>query len=145
MKLRNQRAYYNPYPTPQLFGKTSPLISSQACLPPMDTRLLVDIFSKSAHFGELLPHFTAFKAAHLFLDMVCKHHNFPRSIVSDSDPIFISKFWQELFNLCGTKLRMSTSYHPETEGQIEVLNCVLEQYLRSFGHKQPATWSAFYL
>lgn len=53
---------------------------------------------------------------------------------------FISAFWRELFRLCGTQLRMSTTYHPQIDGQAEVLNCVLEQYLRSFVHDRPSQW-----
>ncbi|WVZ02845.1 hypothetical protein V8G54_023651 [Vigna mungo] len=54
--------------------------------------MVVDHFSKDAHFGTLPTHFTAFKVARLFMDMVCKHHGIPRSLVSDRDPIFISRF-----------------------------------------------------
>ncbi|MCH82581.1 hypothetical protein A2U01_0003391 [Trifolium medium] len=105
--------------------------------------VVVDRFSKGAHFGALPTGFTAYKVASLFLDMICKHHGLPRSLVSDRDPIFISRFWRELFTLCGTKLRMSTSYHPETDGQTEVLNRILEQYLRSFVHSKPSQWSNY--
>lgn len=105
--------------------------------------VVVDRFSKGAHFGALPTNFTAYKVATLFLDLICKHHGMPRSLVSDRDPIFISRFWQDLFKLCGTKLRMSTAYHPETDGQTEVLNHVLEHYLRSFTHSKPAQWSSF--
>jgi len=105
--------------------------------------VVVDRFSKGAHFGMLPAHFTSFKVAQLFLDMICKHHGFPRSLVSDRDPIFISKFWRELFRLCGTKLRMSTSFHPETDGQTEVLNRVLEQYLRSMVHNKLNDWGKY--
>ncbi|WVZ01111.1 hypothetical protein V8G54_027180 [Vigna mungo] len=92
--------------------------------------VVVDRFSKGAHFGMLPTHFTSFKVAQLFLEM-------------DRDPIFISKFWRELFRLCGTKLRMSTSFHPETDGQTEVLNRVLEQYLRSMVHNKPNEWGKY--
>lgn len=102
--------------------------------------VVVDRFSKGAHFGVLSSNFTAFKVARLFLDLVCKHHGFPKSLVSDRDPIFMSHFWHDLFKLSGTKLRMSTAYHPETDGQTEVINRVLEQYLRTFVHERPSDW-----
>ena len=74
--------------------------------------ILVDRFSKGVHLGALSTQFTAFKVANLFMDTVCKLHGFPRSIISDRDPIFISSFWRELFKMSGTTLRMSTAYHP---------------------------------
>ena len=105
--------------------------------------VVVDRYSKATHFGALPAHYMAYKVAVLFLDTVCKLHGFPRSLISDRDPIFISKFWRELFKLSGTKLRMSTAYHPQTNGQTEVLNKTLEQYLRAYVHRQPAHWFRF--
>jgi len=104
---------------------------------------IVDRFSKGAHFGSLPSHFTTHTVAQLFIDSICKFHGFPRSLISDRDPIFISKFWKELFRLCGTKLRMSTAYHPQIDDQTKVLNRVLEQYLRSFVHQKPTQWDKF--
>lgn len=105
--------------------------------------VVVDRYSKGAHFGALLTHYSAFKVVVLFLDCVCKLHGFPRNIVSDRDPVFVSHFWCELFKLSGTKLRMSTAYHPQTDGQTEVLNRTLEQYLRAYVHNHPSHWFRF--
>lgn len=65
---------------------------------------VVDRFSKAAHFGVLPTQHTAHKVSSLFMEMVCKHHGFPRSLVSDKDALFLSHFWKELFWLSGTKL-----------------------------------------
>lgn len=92
----------------------------------------MDCWKLENHLDALFPHFTAHKVALVFFYIVYKLHGMPRSIVSDRDPLFIRKLWCELFLLCVTKLRMSTTYHPETGGQIEVFNRVFEQYLHSF-------------
>ncbi|MCI21501.1 protein FAR1-RELATED SEQUENCE 5-like, partial [Trifolium medium] len=88
--------------------------------------VVVDRFSKGIHLGALPTGFTAYKVADLFIAMVCKHHGIPRSIVSYRDHIFISRFWTELFKHSGTLLRMSSSYHPQTDGQTEVMNRTIE-------------------
>lgn len=105
--------------------------------------VVVDRFSKGVHLGALPTHYTAYKVANLFLEVVCKHHRFPISIISNRNPIFISSFWSELFKLSGTSLCMSTAYHPQMDGQTEVMNRTLEQYLRSFVHQQPTEWHRF--
>lgn len=79
--------------------------------------VVVDHFSKGIHLGMLPTSHTAHMVASLFLNIVLKLHGFPRSIVSDRDPLFISQFWQELFRLSGTVLRMSSTYHPQSDGE----------------------------
>ena len=105
--------------------------------------VVVDRLSKYIHLGALPANFTAAKVAELFVEIVVKHHGFPKSIVSDHDPVFVSTFWRRLFELSGTKLSMSSSYHPQTDGQTEVVNRGLEQYLRAFVQDNPKTWLFF--
>ncbi|GJW60516.1 putative mitochondrial protein [Tanacetum coccineum] len=68
--------------------------------------------------------------AQLFLDNIYKLHGLPSSIISDRDKIFMSLFWQSLFKLLQVQLKMSTAYHPQIDGQTEVVNKCLECYLR---------------
>jgi hypothetical protein len=63
----------------------------------------------------------------------------PSSIVSDRDPIFTGRVWQELFRLSGTQLRLSSTFRPQTDGQSEV-NHIITMYLRCLAGDRPRTW-----
>lgn len=79
------------------------------------------------------------------MELVGKIHGIPRSLVSDRDPLFVSKFWQELFRLSEMQLRMSLAYHPQSDGQTKVLNRVIQQYLCAFVHYRPRAWGKLLL
>jgi hypothetical protein len=79
--------------------------------------------------------------AQLFMDHVFKVHDMPLSIVSDRYPTFTSNFWKELFRLQGTQLHLSTTYHPQIDGQTEFVNKFLETYFRCFSSKRKNYWA----
>ncbi|GKE35266.1 reverse transcriptase, partial [Tanacetum coccineum] len=91
--------------------------------------VVVDKLSKYAHVLPITHPYTALQVAQLFLDNVYKLHGLPKTIVSDRDKVFISLFWQSLFKMLQVKLKMSTAYHPQTDGQTKIVNKCLETYL----------------
>ncbi|KAL9451693.1 hypothetical protein AB3S75_013295 [Citrus x aurantiifolia] len=103
--------------------------------------VVVDRLSKYAYFLALAHLYTTKDVAQVFLDNIYKLHGLPKTIISDRDRIFASQFWRHLFTLQGTQLLMSTSYHPQTDGQIEIANKCLEQYLRCMTGDKPKEWS----
>lgn len=102
--------------------------------------VVVDRLSKYAHFVPLPTHFDALRVAQLFITTVVRHHGFPKTLVSDRDSVFLNATWEEMLRLSGTKLQFLTAYHPQSDGQTEVRNRGLEQYLRAFAADKPSTW-----
>lgn len=103
--------------------------------------VVVDKFSKYAHFIPLKHPYTASKVVELFVDTIYRLHGMPKALVSDRDPVFTSQFWHAVFKSTGTELRMSTGHHPETDGQAERVNQSIECYLRCFIGAHPQQWS----
>ncbi|WOG95792.1 hypothetical protein DCAR_0415120 [Daucus carota subsp. sativus] len=103
--------------------------------------VIVDKLTKYAHFVAISHPYTAVIVAQKVLDTVVKLHGPPKCIISDRDTVFISTFWKELFNTMGTKLNISTAYHPQTDGQTERVNQCLEMYLRCITGQKPHLWS----
>ncbi|OWZ10199.1 reverse transcriptase [Phytophthora megakarya] len=78
--------------------------------------VFVDRFSKMVHLAAVAAEVTSVQTARLFVDMVFKHHGMPNDLMSDRDPRFTARFWQEVFTLLGTQFSMSTADPPQTEG-----------------------------
>jgi hypothetical protein len=102
--------------------------------------VMVDKFSKMVHYAATATTCTADQLARIFFDTVVKLHGIPKYIISDRDPRFTSKFWTDLWKLCGTQLRMSTAYHPQTDGQTERANRTLEEMLRHYVSDKQDDW-----
>lgn len=102
--------------------------------------VVVDRLSKYCHLGSLPETYSAVLVARYFTEHIVRLHGIPKKLVSDRDRVFLSKFWQELFHLSGTTLSMSSAYHPESDGQTEVVNKTIELYLRATVHENPRSW-----
>lgn len=105
--------------------------------------VVVDRLTKYSHFIALAHPYHASDVAQVFVDYVYKHHGLPQTIITDRDPVFTSRFWQELMSKLEVKLNMSTAYHPQTDGQTERVNQCLEAYLRSMVFDKQKEWSRY--
>lgn len=103
--------------------------------------VVVDRFSKLAYFVPFREEGgDATKIAELFLRYVFANHGLPKSIVSDRGSVFTSNFWQALMSLMHVRTDLSTSFHPQTDGQTERVNQTLEQYLRIYLNYEQNNW-----
>jgi hypothetical protein len=75
-----------------------------------------------------------------FMEIAQNLHGVPKIIVSDKDSIFIGNFWTELFSCLGTQLAHISSYHPQFDEKIEIVNKFLEGYLHCFSFDKPTQW-----
>ncbi|KAA0043132.1 ty3-gypsy retrotransposon protein [Cucumis melo var. makuwa] len=106
--------------------------------------VVVDRLTKSAHFILGKSTYTASKWAQLYMSEIVRLHGVPVSIVFDRDARFTSKFWKGLQTAMGTRLDFNTTFHPQTDGQTERLNQVLEDMLRFSGYIDIAPFEALY-
>jgi hypothetical protein len=102
--------------------------------------VVVDRLSKLVHLIPTTTDVTALDVANLFIKEVVRHHGMPSSIVSDRDSKFTSNFWKHVMETTGTKLRMSTAFHPQTDGQTERVNRIIEEYLRHYVSAEQDNW-----
>ena len=106
-----------------------------------DTILVVcDRLSKMTHFVATTEETLAEGLARLFRDNVWKLHGLPESMVSDRGPQFAVELTKELNKMLGIQMKLSTAFHPQTDGQTEQMNQELEQYLRFFVEHRQKDW-----
>jgi transposase InsO family protein len=102
--------------------------------------VVVDRFSKEVEFIPCNKTTTALDTAQLYLHNVWKNHGLPSSIVSDRGPQFASQVMRDLCKRLGIQLKLSTAFHPQTNGQTERMNRDLQQYLRLFTAEKQDEW-----
>ncbi|KAL0553952.1 hypothetical protein IC582_007856 [Cucumis melo] len=104
--------------------------------------VVVDRLTKSAHFVPGKSTYTASKWGQLYMTEIVRLHGVPVSIISDRDAHFTSKFWKGLQLALGTRLDFSTTFHPQTDGQTERLNQILEDMLRACVLEFSGSWDS---
>ena len=102
--------------------------------------VFVDKLTKLAHFVPTQTTVDAPQLAELCFQHVVRHHGLPRTIISDRDPRFVSRFWRALWSCMGTQLSLSTAFHPQTDGQTERVNRTLEEMLRAYVDHDHRDW-----
>jgi hypothetical protein len=105
--------------------------------------VVVNKLSKSAHFIPVKSTCKAIDIAQIFMKEIFQMHSMPREIISSRDTKFTSNFWKSLMARLETKFLFITAYHPQTDGQIERMNQVLEDMLRMHVMHQPRKWEDY--
>ena len=104
--------------------------------------VIVDRYSKMALYFPVQKTIKAAEVADILIDSIFTRFGFPKGIVSDRDPRFTSEFWSELCYYAKVKRRLSTAFHPQTDGQTERQNQTLQEYLRAFCSLTQRDWAA---
>ena len=137
VKAQHQKPYGNLEPLPVPMGKWDDLTMDFITKLPKTRKghdmiwVIVDRFTKSAHFLATRENWPMEKLAELYVKEIVRVHGVPLSIVSDRDSRFTSRFWKSVHDEMGTKLCLSTAYHPQTDGQSERTIQTLEYMLRA--------------
>jgi transposase InsO family protein len=93
--------------------------------------VIVDRLTKTAHFIAVHTTYSVQQYAELYMDHIVRLHGILKTIISDRGTQFVARFWEQFHECLGTKLIRSSSYHPQTDGQMERINQILEDMLRA--------------
>jgi hypothetical protein len=93
--------------------------------------VIVDCLTKSAHFIPIATTYRVRQYAELYISHIVRHHNILRTIISNRVSIFVAHFWEKLHECLGTHLIRSSAYHPQTDGQMERVNQIIEDMLHA--------------
>jgi hypothetical protein len=102
--------------------------------------VVVDRLTKVAHFIPVNTTYSGARLTELYISRIVCLHGVPKKIISDRGSQFTSRFWEQLHDLLDTKLHFSTAYHPQTDGQTERTNQVLEDMLRACAIQYGTSW-----
>nr|GEU99933.1 RNA-directed DNA polymerase [Tanacetum cinerariifolium] len=102
--------------------------------------VVVDRFLKMAHFVPCSKTFDASQMARLYFAEIIKLHGILKTLTSDRDVKFVSHFWRTLWSCLGSKLQFSSSHHPQTDGQTDLVNWILVNFLRSLIRDNAKQW-----
>jgi hypothetical protein len=102
--------------------------------------VITDRLTKYAYMVPYNESSTAETLSQVFLRTIIANHGMPREVISDRDKLFTSKFWTTLMALLGTKRKLSSAFHPQTDGQTERINQTMEAYLRCYVNYKQNNW-----
>jgi transposase InsO family protein len=103
--------------------------------------VVVDRLTKMRHLVPCTDTVDGKKLGEMYVKEVFRLHGLPETIVSDRGPQFASEFWRHICDRLGIERRLSTAFHPQSDGQTERVNAVMEQYLRNFVNYQQNDWA----
>ncbi len=103
--------------------------------------VIVNWLTKMVHYKPIKVTINALALVEVIIKAVVWHHGLPDSIISDWGSVFTLKFWSSLCYLLGIKRKLSTAFHPQTDGQTERQNIIMEAYLRAFVNFEQDDWA----
>ncbi len=104
--------------------------------------VVIDLLSGMVHLIPSRTNYRAPEVAELVFTEIYKHHGLPKNIISDRDVLFTSNFWQHLHKLLRVNLKMSSAYHPQSDGSTERANCTVTQMIRNCVSLDQKDWVA---